>query len=331
MTSRARLSCVLALLAMTMSLSGCLARQVTRDSVNARRALLDMYTDQVMDNLIRAHDNLPFVQVAYSDVTVQDNDQFGSTLMGNWPGTMWGASGNASRSRTLSVVANPIVDQNDVYDAYVTFANDSGLFVVTCEDPGAAAHICRKQNGVYYWVPTEAGRLFLELALTTTFKRGPESVPPGAYEVKIAGVTEVIKTNPMNPVTKKLRIPNAPADLQNAVLTFDNPVPSGDATLVAKLTDGRTIRIMLYEIPTKKNDDSTIVDIIAGSPTSALKTQSWSPQIKGYTENDLMGAKARLYSHDFPADAPVPSAPLQRINSNLNFLRNVQSQTRRIP
>ncbi|MDB5343215.1 MAG: hypothetical protein JWP89_1592 [Schlesneria sp.] len=241
MFSQARFIKIVGSLLTCVSLAECLSRQVARDSVSARQALLEMYTDQVLDNLIRAHNNLPFVQVAYSDVTVQDNDQLGSTLTGNWPGSMFGATGNASRSMTLSVVANPIVDQNDVYDAYIGFANDPGLFMVSCDDPGCAAHICRKQDGVYYWVPSDAGPLFMDLAMRTTFKRGPESVIPGSYDVVISEVS-ITKTNPIGESTGKPVLPNAPADLQNAIITFNAPVPSGDATLVAKLQSRAEMR-----------------------------------------------------------------------------------------
>src|SRR6516162_5139856 len=51
---------------------GCLARQVAADGRNFRQALLEMYTDQVMDNLIRASENMPFVQLAYRNLTVTD-------------------------------------------------------------------------------------------------------------------------------------------------------------------------------------------------------------------------------------------------------------------
>jgi len=41
---------------------------------------MDMYTDQVMDNLIRAHQNLPFVQLNYHDLLVQATDQYTGTF-----------------------------------------------------------------------------------------------------------------------------------------------------------------------------------------------------------------------------------------------------------
>ena len=172
MSCRIRLLLILSITLVPL-LSGCLSRQVARDGSNLRRALNDMYTDQVMDNLIQAHNNLPFVQVTYADVTVQDNDQYGGSLGANQSlteqlfdpiqrtyATMFSSEGNASRSRTMSFVANPVTDQNDIYEAYLKFAHDSELFVVSDADPGCAAHIVRKCHKKYYWVPVAAAPKF---------------------------------------------------------------------------------------------------------------------------------------------------------------------------
>src|SRR6266478_4380262 len=51
---------------------GCLSRQIARDGTHLREAMLDIYTDQVMDNLIRARSNMPFVQMKYSNIQAND-------------------------------------------------------------------------------------------------------------------------------------------------------------------------------------------------------------------------------------------------------------------
>lgn len=314
--------------------SGCLARQVTNDGVKLRQSLLDMYTDQLMDNLVRAHDNMPFVQVSYGDLTVLDNDQYGANASGSQSltetlfdpiqrvyATMFSGMGTVNRSRTMSFVANPVTDQNDIYDAYVKFANDPSLFVVSCEDPGCAAHLVRKHHHKYYWIPAAAAPKFLELSLLTTFQRGPEAVPSGAYEVNIVGV-EVLKP-------KQALDPKAAGDLIAADLTFSASVPNGTATMVARLTDGRTIRMGLKGRDMVILDDKK-VDLPDGKLTPVLRTYFWSPKTKGYTEHDLMGAKARIYSHEFPADAPTPSVlPVEQIRASVNFLKNQPVQLRR--
>src|SRR5690242_16054393 len=62
--------------------NGCLARQVAEDGMGIRRALVDMYTDQALDNLIRAHENRPFVQLKYSQLAIKDTDDAMATVNG---------------------------------------------------------------------------------------------------------------------------------------------------------------------------------------------------------------------------------------------------------
>ena len=57
-------------------------RSFRNDGNQVRRALLDMYEDQAMDNLIRAHENLPFVQLNYHDVLVQADEYTGTFTSG---------------------------------------------------------------------------------------------------------------------------------------------------------------------------------------------------------------------------------------------------------
>ncbi len=306
--------CVIALM------PGCLARQVARDGVHMRQALLDMYTDQVMDNLIRAHNNMPFVQVAYADITVQDNDEVrgAANAGGNLTEQVLpvvvrqfervtGIEGSATRSRTMSFIANPITDQNDIYEAYMEFARDPERFVVSKDDPGCEAHIVRRNKKLYYWVPADAGPAFLDLTLKTTFMRGPETAPPSAYEVTILDAKAT---------------PTGIGDFRSAKITFSPDIRNSDATMVVRLASG-THRIHLLQANQRVQDGKN-VNIAKGDMTNVLQTKAWSPTAQGYTENDLNGAKARIYSHEYPPDAPAPAlAPLQRIRSDVNFLRNL--------
>lgn len=340
MSTRLRRLAVLLPLLLIPCATGCLARQVMHDGVKVRQALEEMYTDQIMDNLIRARCQLPFVQVTYADATVQDNDVYGGTASGSESltevlmtalertyATMFSIQGNASRSRTMSFVMNPVTDQNDVYEAYLAFAQNPELFMVSCTDPGCQAHIVRKRGKNYYWVPVSAAPAFLDLAMKTSFMRGPETAPPGAYEVTVTNV-EAVRTN-QDPKTLKVIDPKRPGDLLFTKLTFSASIPNGNATMVAKLADGRTIKMELRRITTKVVDGEE-VQAKEGEPTSVLTTLAWSPQSTGYTELDLINAKARIYSHDFPIDAPAPAPQaLSRIRSDVNFIRNQRATFRR--
>src|SRR5947209_17161836 len=73
-----RVAAALALVTCCLT-TGCLSRQVEADGRNFRHALLEMYTDQVMDNLVCAYNEQPFVQVAYRALVVTDTQ----TVKGN--------------------------------------------------------------------------------------------------------------------------------------------------------------------------------------------------------------------------------------------------------
>jgi len=177
---------------------GCLSRQVSRDGIGIRQSLLDMYTDQIMDNLIRARNGLPFVQLAYSSVQVQDVDSMTGSVQdtynissdrsSNAVGLVTSVlrrfsnglqlTGNARRDRTMGLKADPVTDKNDIYEKYLEFANNPALFHVSATKPVCQVHIMRKHGKCYYWVPLEAAQEFQQLCMKTTFMRGPETAPP---------------------------------------------------------------------------------------------------------------------------------------------------------
>src|SRR5580704_10943044 len=70
--TRDRLGFGLFLVISLVAVSGCLGRQVASDGSTFRQALLDMYTEQALNNLICARTNQPFVQLAYRDLNVTD-------------------------------------------------------------------------------------------------------------------------------------------------------------------------------------------------------------------------------------------------------------------
>src|SRR5262245_37030957 len=187
--------------------SGCLSRQVANDGMSFRQALLEMYTDQAMDNLIRARNNMPFVQVAYRNLLVQDTDRLSgkvdttqtvgasrdqtfatavSAVVRRSLQNVYALGGSASRDRQMSFYADPITDKNDIYEAYLLFAHNPELLMVSDHKPTCNVHLLRKKDHQYYRIPVEAGPAFLDLVLRTAFMRGPETAPPGYYDVKIA-------------------------------------------------------------------------------------------------------------------------------------------------
>jgi len=312
-------------------LSGCQAAQVEHSGQQFRQALLGMYTDQVMDNLIRARCGLPFVQLSYRDLLVQDTDtcegtisdeyfaesargfslpEVVSSLARTFHNTLT-LGATARREKIMSFYADPVTDQNDIYETYLAFAATPNLLFVSDVKPPCPVVACRKFCGQYFWVPFEAAPLFQELVLKTTFMRGPETAPPAAYEVQIVAARDVKLTGSR--------------DALNATLYFDKEVPNGTATLVTKL-DGRTIRLRLRPIFEREDDPDK--SLALGDPTKRLRAGPWSPKDQGFSPDDLLQKKARVYSHDYPPEAPTPSPLPQRIYRGVDRIRAVQGLNR---
>jgi hypothetical protein len=283
--------------------------------------MADVYTDQAMENLIRARNNLPFVQLKFSTLNAQDNDDYNvSTTLKQTIATTrdlflqmanraltneYDAAGSFDRKRQLGLNADPVTDQNDIYTSYLAFAADPNLLVCSDRPPPCSVHILRKWRKKYYWIPCDAAPAFLELVLKTALMRGPEAAPPvpAAYEVKILRVINVMPVG-------------AGRDATNATLVFDKAVPNGEATLVADLDNGRRVRATLW--PVSKDADNKPVSL--GHPTTLLDIQ-WAPKRDGFAENNLVGRPGRVYSRDYPPEAPVPNPTLQKIAINVNQIR----------
>jgi hypothetical protein len=308
--------------------SGCLSRQVAEDGKGLRHAVLDMYTDQLMDNLIRAHSDMPFVQLAYSGLTVQDTDQLrGEAAAGGHIDRTqetgftaaiartltrlthheFSVGGSAQREKQMSFTADPVTDQNDIYEAYITFAKNPALLVASDAPPPGPVHILKQCGKRYYWVPVEASQEFLALAMQTTFMRGPETAPPAAYERTILSLGEVQTAKE--------------GDTINANLYFNEPLPNGAATAVVILDDGRKVRLQLFPL-SKTTDDKPLRE---GEPTTRLRAQ-WSPKQAGFTDLNLKGRPIRIYSAEYPPEAATPSPALRPVVNELRRIRLNQSR-----
>src|SRR5436190_17301613 len=67
-----------------LALSGCAVKQLNADHDKIRTALLDLYTNQIIDNLVRASHGLPIIQLDYTNatalVTVVDTESLSDSL-----------------------------------------------------------------------------------------------------------------------------------------------------------------------------------------------------------------------------------------------------------
>lgn len=136
-----------------------------------------------MDNLIRTKRGYPILHLDYSRMTgtitqnanaMAGGSQTAAAIISNV--VNWGVGG--SQQQVLTVTADPVININEVYNAYLQFI-DEGKLAVTCDEPACGdAHICRKCGEYYYWIPNAYAADFLRLHLVTSVQRGqPLSVP----------------------------------------------------------------------------------------------------------------------------------------------------------
>src|SRR5579871_3409820 len=118
------------------SCSGCAVWQARRDQDRIRSALLDLYTEQIMDNLVRASKGLPIIQLDYTNaqgmITAQGTAGFSDTNTVTHPAvTTFMASLGLQNTNQVTLSATPVTTINEVYDAYVEFLTLPGSLIVT--------------------------------------------------------------------------------------------------------------------------------------------------------------------------------------------------------
>lgn len=305
--------------------NGCLAKQFKRDGQSQQDAISEIYTEQAMNNLVRARSNMPFVQLKYDTIAVTDQDHLTATggfsqifttvrdiVVGAGTNTLantYNIGGTADRQRIMSFNSEPITDQNDIYERYLEFANDPGLFCVSDHAPACPVHIHRKCGKKHFWVPAEAGPAFLELVMKTALMRGEDTVP-AYYDVKIVALSP-------NKEPKK----NSP--VRNMTLEFDPKVPNGDGLLTFRI-NGRRFRAMLKEWqPNTMESLNDEAEIPAGQLTGKLRIL-WNIQTDGFSELDLpAGLKVRIYSNEYPPELTTPDPIVRQIGINVNTMKNL--------
>jgi hypothetical protein len=190
-----QLTRVLRIAVLLAFLPGCRAEQLESDQDRFRSALLQLETNQIMDNVVRAYNGLPIVHMDYSSITGTVSQTPSGQISGSTQTTapvtnMIAYMLGFSQTNQLTVTANPVVDKPDVYAAYLDFVGKPGRLVVSpTPPPPETAHIVRCFNGSYYWVPLEYRIDFLEMALKTSVMRGAPTAPPQSIDAKSPRLT----------------------------------------------------------------------------------------------------------------------------------------------
>jgi hypothetical protein len=217
------------LCALCIASAGCAVGELRSDQDKIRAALLDLYTNQIMDNLIRAGNGMPIIQLDYTNATATITVSETSSLSDGLSATdsnaltlitapslaiaktaaniLTGSIGT-THSNQVALTASPVTTCNEVYDAYLEFLTLPGsLRTSSTSPPEGAAHICKKCGDLYYWVPIEYRRQFFGLALATTAQRRKGLLPPNEYyEAKLEEITASKTDNKSGPVNLTVRL-----------------------------------------------------------------------------------------------------------------------------
>jgi hypothetical protein len=323
-------------------MAGCLAHRVACDGIDLRQVLVDLYTEQAMDNLIRAVENRPFVQLAYSGLQVQDTDKAsgnansgegdfaaGHTFDATKAGVLrlthtagftgrfpFGLTGE--RDRILSFKADPVVEQNAIYDEYLSFARNPALFVVSDCKPDCPVHLCRKCGHKWYWVPVEAGADLLQLVMTTAINPPPVNNTTVYWDTAIASITPRLDS-------EGKVIPNL------WVIALAKEVPNDDGVLVVSLKGGKVSlpiqKVGFMPISGDKKAAPPSPGPGDGVPIKTLYTQFSEAVLPRARLTELVGAPVQFFARDYPNLSPRPSTDNQRIEDSLESIRLLLNKT----
>jgi hypothetical protein len=303
--------------------AGCLAvSELKCDQDKIRHALIDLYTNQIIDNLILAANSMPFIQVDYTNAT--------STVTINESGTLGGSqqitqghplnkaarmaavvrsiqntfspTATAGNLNQIAVTANPAITSPEVYDAYLEFLSLPGSLRVSCDPPPeCAAHIARQWHGKYYWVPVEYRTEFLRLALLTTAQRGKRLLPgPDFFAVKL---TKVIcpRTSPADELIGVFKLEmeldkEVPND--KGIVTYDSGDKKGEFAINPFVVKGKvpptTNRIVVTFNPTTTPALKDRAAVEAALPiTAKLKLDAYRPDAQS-TDDLLQSMRFQL-------------------------------------
>jgi hypothetical protein len=333
-----------------------------------------MYADQVMDNLVAVAENRPLVQLSYRDMIVTD-EQVQKTNAGNEvdPSTSksflqatgallsstrtlaekiaFGAS--LERDRTMSFHADPVKAAPEVFEFYQAFVSDPSLFRVSDDEPHCLFHIKKKCGAKWYWVPQEAAGVFLQLALRTTFMRGPETSPPVFWNTTIATAQVNYDEDgwPQQPMYDQNGVQIYPSRENNKgqsikppektkysstyVLSLYQPVPSADGQLTVYLPNGpvvlKTHPLLTY--PKQKDvwgqtagsGYVKATGIPVGTPVQMIYASiEGDSDLRTFIDPaTLANRPARFYAAHFPNFGPPKSSDLQRLEQAVARFRSI--------
>jgi hypothetical protein len=300
---------------------GCLSRQVAEDGQNFRQALLDMYTNQAMENLIHAFNQTPFVQLDYKGLIVTDTQTIKASIAdesdpssaktfarkaGNLLISMHGYTnklffgGSFDCNRQMQVSADPVSGNPDIYDYYLAFAREPSLFCVSDTKPCENVHMAKQYCGRWYWVPLEAAPVFMQLALKTAFLRGQDLPAPIYWSTTI---DDIVPQYDENGQAIQQTVGNQQVSF-NYTVSFTSEVPNGEGYADISLSDGTRLKMTLHQLdhyPFIKDVANQKSALVPDTVTSTKVLYATHNPIKTkVTAEQIKHCPALVYSNDHP-------------------------------
>jgi hypothetical protein len=300
-----------------------------------RTVLLDLYTDQVMDNLIRTSNGMPIVQLDYSDITGTvtqssnasyggeqtlgtDRNDVGLIVLRSFS-NMFNYGIGGSNENQLTISANPVLNNNEVYNAYLEFLAKPERLVMSCEPPPpGAAHIVRcvpqscghglkhSKEKLYYWVPAEYGTDFFRLSMVTTVQRGQPLSTPEFFENTIEDA--IVST------------PEGDKKHTRLTLVFEKSLPNDNGLMRVPMGD-TTLTLRLSRFTTKVDGEEV--------PSGKMTTQLWillpQKEVPELTAEKLrpmlLGKKVRIDLDNYRPTLTTTEDLFKSVRRNVNLIR----------
>ena len=166
--------------------------------------------------------------------------------------------------------------------------------------PGTA-HICKRCNGYYYWVPVNYQGLFFKLALLTTAQRGkPLDAPDSFFSVVVQKIEGVPKEGQL--------LPNGTSKNKRVTVLLDKKIPNDIGYLVF---DGEPVQYDVRIDPSKPGgnlSESEFATVVVGNDVLAnFKTG--------------LPKKARIFLDHRQPKAPTTDDMLNKVNFQLQQIQ----------
>ncbi len=356
-------------LLLSMCAPGCRSQQLANDQDHIRNAVLELHTNQIMDNLIRVRKGLPIIQLDYQHMTgtitqtanagvngsQTTNTTRSNTFLGNpaksFPifsrmfSNFFAYNVSGSQVNQLTVNAEPVLTNPEVYDAYLDFLRvkehliesvdppspEEALLVRTREKGGCGSRCSRRKHHheVYYWVPCIYKDDFFKMALYSVALRGsPVPISPN-FEVTIKGIVILKAPRSLDPskerqvYTIKMKIDKRiPNDRGYMIATVQSILINGNSVFAVEVNPS-VESAEANNLTDKQKTDEIIVTFNVGTVQQQIRAERLGG---GDVIRDLYGQKVGIHLENFAPSGTRTESLLEDIRYQLELNRLGQFQ-----